>query len=710
MHGKSFWLIGAALMWSVQSVIAADEAVLDTVAQINHINWVVNTIKTYNNVVVLEEEYEKISPGRLNLNRIPDEETLRRITKMLDMLHDLRKQERDLQFWRDQFEVNKENRVRQFWMKSMTDGVGRLLEQAQSCVAAGGNPIMIAQMVASDSCAVLNTYSDYDRLLGKIEREADETLFRFDTAKLDKLHLQNKELLEDQWRLIRKHGLDDSLRVSDIDIRLLISCLKDDDHARVYSRIEPMQEKFKLFPTYWYYLSCAALETGHYNEGLQACETFFKVNRGLFRDDPMVGGVAINKAFMLDKCEENKPEIKKCLDIAWRNNAGTSDWRRDYLAAALYKGVLNDQAMAEKVMIHAISVLESSVCDRLRSPSVGGIDITAGENLWACKRFLEQLRGDGFVLDEARLARLCAGELTSSIEKLYYLGRMRAQDVWRYMEDDVLKVKLDISTKVGMKGLRKKARAEIPVRWFLSGGFSVRLNLYSGRQKIVALTEDTHQREVVDGKLVGVYFDIAGDDLEQADSFRLVFDHKEYPVAFTFASASAYKNNERAVASGVFRMGGRMMDGKFSPSRLTEDLFLYDVAFCGKTFRWNPDSGSAGRVYSPDVSAADWKRCFATVYPNLRMFAPGSPIGVGIVSDLAYDENGKSITVRYDNQSGKAMKPNVSLYFLNLYGAVVYRYDDAWKFKKLRPNEKAERTFKCDGHGRPVYVDVEVGN
>ena len=49
----------------------AEDAALDTIAQINHINWVVNTIKTYNNAIVLEEEYDKISPGRLNLNRRP---------------------------------------------------------------------------------------------------------------------------------------------------------------------------------------------------------------------------------------------------------------------------------------------------------------------------------------------------------------------------------------------------------------------------------------------------------------------------------------------------------------------------------------------------------------------------------------------------------------------------------------------------------------
>ena len=84
-----------------------EDAALDTIAQINHINWVVNTIKTYNNVLVLEEEYDKISPGRLNLNRIPDEETMHRIVKMLDQLHALRMKERDLKKWREDFDLRR---------------------------------------------------------------------------------------------------------------------------------------------------------------------------------------------------------------------------------------------------------------------------------------------------------------------------------------------------------------------------------------------------------------------------------------------------------------------------------------------------------------------------------------------------------------------------------------------------------------------------
>lgn len=59
-------------------------------------NRVVTKIKNYNNALVLEEEYEKISPGMLNLNRIPDKETLDKIIALLDELHAMRKSEREI--------------------------------------------------------------------------------------------------------------------------------------------------------------------------------------------------------------------------------------------------------------------------------------------------------------------------------------------------------------------------------------------------------------------------------------------------------------------------------------------------------------------------------------------------------------------------------------------------------------------------------------
>ena len=73
---------GACLALAAQAPVQPQqdsEAALDTINLINHINYSVEVIRTYNNVIALEEEYQKISVDNLNLNRIRDEEALQLI-------------------------------------------------------------------------------------------------------------------------------------------------------------------------------------------------------------------------------------------------------------------------------------------------------------------------------------------------------------------------------------------------------------------------------------------------------------------------------------------------------------------------------------------------------------------------------------------------------------------------------------------------------
>ena len=681
---------------------AASDAALDTIAQINHINWVVNTIKTYNNAIVLEEEYDKISPGRLNLNRIPDQETMERIIKMLDRLHSLRMKERDLKKWRDDFEFRRRERIKEFYVEQSK----QMAQDVSAAISAdGGLKAKIGGTVLAASRDAIGGYMAYSKLIRVIEKEADDHLFELDTAKLNDLHDQNKELLQDQWNMIRKYNFDDSLRVSDNDINLLINCLKDDDHDRVYSRIEPMRDKFKLFTVYWYYLSCAALETGHYDVGLEACDTFFKVNRNLFRDDYMLGGVAMNKAVMMKHDDANRDELVRCLEIAWKNNSGYGDWRRDYVLASLYAYVLQDRKSAEKVIRHAIASLESQMNSLLSKEDGALIDSVIGENLWACRRFLEELNGDSFKYDEDRLRRLCAGELTSSIEKLYYLGRMHSKQIWELMKSDVLDIEMSTKTSVGWKGLKKNIDVRFPLRWLLTGGVDVSLSLYNGSEKLCTIREETSARIVDSGRTISATFLAVADDLNRMDRIELRFGHGEYPVTLTFASRSPYVDSLKAEAPGLLHSGA--LNGKLSPGRLNEDLFLYEVSFCGDVYRRDMSSKEL-KQFAAGVPDSDWEEYFKKVFPNLVAYAKRIEVGRDGVEAVEFADDG-TFVVKYFNDSDVAIRPRVSVFALNKFGALVDRGDDVWKIKKLKPGSRDEsKKFKLMSAPRIKYVDVET--
>ena len=375
------------------------EAILDMIAQINHINWVVCTIKSYNNIIVLEEEYEKISPGNLDLSRIPNEETLKRITRMLDTLYSLRRDDRQMKRWREDFKERRRREQETYLLKASKQAVDTLTEQAKECCSLwswasnpAGSILNVAHTAFNMTHYSVSLYNDYDNFIYELDKSASDKQFDFDSAKLDLLHKQNKEILEDQWSFISRYKLDDRLRVSDVDIKILLKCLKTENHEQLYIRLLPMRERFSLFPEYWYYLSCVAMETGHFKEGIEACDTFFRVNRGIFRDDPMEGTVAFNKAFMLSKTDANKQEVRKCLERAWKNNILRGDWQLDYLVAIMYKGVFNEQAKAEMMLEHAVALIEQQSREQTRYSRKVGVSFKEG--LRNCRNALHELRGE----------------------------------------------------------------------------------------------------------------------------------------------------------------------------------------------------------------------------------------------------------------------------------------------------------------------------
>ena len=135
-------LVAAAMTSFGADVRASGEAARDTIAQINHLNWVVSKIKTYNNVIVLEEEYRQISPDKLNLNRIPDKDTLGKILEMLDLLHGMINDEREMQEWKRTFEMRRKRQQVEFWRNQVGNAQSSVSEVGWTSLAVGSGAVM----------------------------------------------------------------------------------------------------------------------------------------------------------------------------------------------------------------------------------------------------------------------------------------------------------------------------------------------------------------------------------------------------------------------------------------------------------------------------------------------------------------------------------------------------------------------------------------
>ena len=698
----------------------SDDAVLDTIAQMNHMNWVVTKINHYNNAIVLEEEYKKISPGMLNLNRIPDKDTLDKIMALLDELHSMRKDERDIKYWRDHFDAECRQRQLEHWnsrVGNLLDKAGSVASGVASDCSSGNYAVGAAKAAKEVATTAFDEYTAYQSFANKLEEEADKKVFEFDTKKLDAMHKRNKEMLQDQWDLIRKYKLDDSLRVAESDLLALIEILKDPDPAHVYPRIEPMKSRFPTFPVYWYYLSSAALEANEYAVGLEACETFFKVNRGLFRDDPMAGIVALNKAIMMEKSCNSKDEVHRCLDEYRTKTACSPDWRRDYVCASLYFAILGDKRAAVHVLNRSIAMLENNVKNDLgeltKMTAQGGAEIPHGEAdfpdgdaLLQCRRLLVQIETGGEVkVDGAALKKLSHSELSSTIERLQYVGKLSAEQIWDAIKDDIETLSLKCDTAIRRSGKVTWKRdmevvACIPVRWFLSGGFKVTVGLLNGQSRRTTLTEDRKLRRALSRDMIELRFPVEKSALQKVDSFVIEFRHPQYPSAMAFASASPYVDTAPAKAIGL------SLPGKFAADRLREDLSLYEVKICGKEFR-RVFGGSGAAVFGSNVSDPEWESEFSKVFKNLKKVNEGTnAVDAGYVKAVEIKDG--DLVIKYENGGEQPIKPKVSVFLLSKYGSIISRIDDVWRLKKIAAGgNDNSATFKVPTLEAVKYIDVE---
>ena len=655
------------------------EAILDTIAQINHINWVVNVIKTYDNAMILEEEYEKISYGNLNLNRIPDEETRRRITNMLDTLYSLRRDEREMKHWRGKFWDERMRKMREYDLKTAKRVWGLFREGILGFMTYDIGTVLQTAFDVGHGC--LSLQYDYDNFVHSFDQEMQERVFAFDSQKMALLHKLNKEMLDDQWRLVQKYHLDDkATRVTDTDIKALLSVLKDGNASRIYTRLISMKSRYRLFPEFWYYLSCAAMETGHFKEGRDACDTFFKVNRGIFRDDPMAGTVALNKAMMLEKDNDNMSELRRCLEIAWEYNQNRNDWAQDFIVASLYDGILHDHEKAVNILMHAIASLEAEMNERKR---LGKDIMTHWKTLDKYHAFLFKL-----LPNEQMPTVMQTSEFISFADKLRYLARTKETNVWEMIKDDVRTVSLDVSLGVETNDIMA---ATVPASWVLGEDVPVKLIVSKFGDTVTEIDENILERENNANQTISLKFARSVFRIEDLLMFvndpffeevtlaqkqaalspimpmidachiKLVFDHPEFPVELTFALS-------------IDNCTKDMGDDTSYP------LFLFEFSALGKKYLWQPESGFNASTYSSDVTPRQRRDAFTSRYGfipldqkkiNLNHQATNGirPIRV---------KSGKEVSIKYRNVSETKFRPLVTLVFVNEYGMVISLVIDSY--------------------------------
>ena len=548
---------------------------IDTLLFLNHINYVVQTLDTYQNSLVLEQEYKTICANNLNINRIPNPEIKNALIDLLDAIYEMRRTEKDYMRAKEEIERNHADAKRDIWMKfacnalaSGTSGAMAAKEGGPWVMGLGAGKAVLGEAVTA--------FAQFEQEKRKYQRQGRASIFAYEDGKEEAMHRQYKKLFNLQCRFGSDNSkesdnmlsgnfiIPDQYQLKGANVETLVNALKGDDADGVFRELKFLKDHkaYAFFPTFWYYYSIIAYKTEHIDDALEGCKHFNEINRGLFRSDPMAAAVAMTEAsIMIERKQIDKVRLEQLLKIILKNDweGPNSDW--EYFCACMYGNVLDNPKEAYEILGAMISRLERQNSSKL----VEHVDlftekenkIEAGkkkddekfaerENFFAdhpvpidsdlvrARILLRQIMSKNKdPMTAEYLREVCYKNTTSSLEKLYYVGLMKTDSLWKIAKEDVEKLTLRyhrLNKKSGMFIF------ELPMTWFILGDFKIVADLYQGTNKVCSLNESVKGRHMVKS-LDRKEYDVAAiripcqpSLLNGKDSVVIRLPHKSWPV------------------------------------------------------------------------------------------------------------------------------------------------------------------------------------
>jgi hypothetical protein len=273
----------------------------------------VSQIVDYNDIYILEQEYDAIL-NNLNIQNIIHNETMLSVLKqILNTITFFKIQEEDKKFIEKEYQVKMKNAI---W-----SAVPNL-----SVVIASGNPITMAIGMATQ---IGIGYMSYRKNKSALATEREKQEWELQRSAIEQFAALQRELFETAWRLSDRYNFDDRLRLTEKQIKQYNRILTDPDPLRRYERLDTKSSIFEAFPPFWYYKGNAAREVAakftdnddititYKAKALENYRKFDEIYVELMREDLIAASCALEHIALLD-IKKDADEIKKMLNKAMR--------------------------------------------------------------------------------------------------------------------------------------------------------------------------------------------------------------------------------------------------------------------------------------------------------------------------------------------------------------------------------------------------------
>jgi len=325
-------LSGLFIPGEIRADLNQDQAKLQVLQSLNLIAVSLTHILTYNDKVVLDQEYNTII-NNLNLSNIPDADIIALLQELMDLLTNSKIQDHEREYLLTRFDKNVQTELKNRMRSRIFD------------------TDLVLNPYAGILKSVLYTgsfYFNYRSQMDSYAKEKEEGKWEIEAKTMQGFNNFYKKLLKYSWDLMRRYDLPDEWRLNEKQLRDYTDILKEPDLERRYRKLERIENSFRKFPPYWYYRGQAAQEIGNHKEAMDCFKHFQQINQKILRKDPYAASVAMCKTML--KFEQSDPGmLKSDLDLILANS-DDADWG-NILFAALQYGRLGDSDTAGKLIL-----------------------------------------------------------------------------------------------------------------------------------------------------------------------------------------------------------------------------------------------------------------------------------------------------------------------------------------------------------------------
>ena len=558
-------LTSFVLAFSASPVVAQDEnphsestdqdKAMTVIQFMNYLRYVSYEVSEYQNVFIIEDEYRNLSPDNLQLNKIPDEDIRQAIKDHLQLLYDIRVDEkRRLRFEEGQRKAAQRHR-NDIIISILKSGVAQGFEQSALIASAfSGDAASVKEISRALAEESFSTYDNYVNFQRQLEDESEEFRFQFDDAKANRLHEENLKSFDFVYSLVQRYGIPDEYRLRETDAKALIECAKTSDKNGAYDRLKIMakrQPSFKHFPMFWSHYASFAACSGHSEDALDACTRFEDVNKhSLFRGNRMVAQTAMAKIqSMIDIGKINKQEIARAIDDITNYNYDSHDYDMAFYCASVLYSVMDDTQSALEILDGLIAVqrqMASGELVKYRDLFKNAKEEVPYDNppmisdLLRCLALRETIVGektdDSF---RKNLESVFANTILQGVEHLFAVGTVRNSDLFVKAKQEINNITMNLKQPAFAKA---KFVVSVPVAWFALGDFPISVDLKSGRKTVETLSDDYSRRKVLVGKNATskAYVEIEIprnswlDTDAGIDNYVLHIPNSSWPISITF--------------------------------------------------------------------------------------------------------------------------------------------------------------------------------